>query len=170
MRRSYSVRREYKRIWSEYLFASKRIKWLYSLVSHRSESANFVCETNLDWKRIFASSEYLAKCSEYFVMGTEYCQNKLKSPRSTAYCYCPLYTVHCPLPTVHCPLSTAHCSLSTAHCLLPNGYCKLPTVYCPLPTVTGYCPQFTFHCSLSIVHCPLSNAHRPLPTVYAVQC
>jgi hypothetical protein len=54
VRRSYSVRSEYKRIWSEYLFASKRIKWLYSLVSHRSESANFICETNLGQKRIFA--------------------------------------------------------------------------------------------------------------------
>ncbi len=49
----YSVRSEYKRIWSEYLFASKRINFrftslrrLYSLVSHQSESADFTYEMN----------------------------------------------------------------------------------------------------------------------------
>ncbi len=61
VRRSYPVRSEYKQIWSEHLFASKWIKWLYSLVSHRSESANFICETNIDCKRIFASSKYLKR-------------------------------------------------------------------------------------------------------------
>ncbi len=58
VRRSYSVRCEYKRICSKYLFASKRIKLFYSLVLHRSELENFTFETNLDRKRIFASSKF----------------------------------------------------------------------------------------------------------------
>ncbi len=139
VRRSYSVRSEYKRIWSEYLFATKRIRLFYSLVLHRSESVNFTCETNLHLNRTFASSEYLKRNIANILQRNQILPNKT---------YCLLYTVHCPLPTVHCPL--------------PTVYCKLPTIYCPLRTV--YC--FTVNFLLPTVPCPLSTAHCPLPTFH----
>ncbi len=120
------------------------------------------------------------KCKEYLVKDLNITKLNLvvRSPWTTAYCYCPLYTAHCLLSIVHCPLFTANCPLFTDRTRYVAGlipavkprYCtkklekcsleqkktkKKKTVYWPLPTVywpNPLCCGFDSRCQTQILY------------------